>query len=144
MIIGIDASRANRQRKSGTEWYAYYLIRALAAADRQNQYILYADQPLTNGLVDLNPITDQAEVKLKTHLDRANRQILISPHHNFSGQILHWPFKYLWTQGRLSWEMLRLCPDILFIPAHTLPVIHPRKSLVTIHDIGFITQAKLY
>ena len=41
MTIGIDASRANRKHKSGTEWYSYYLIRSLAQADKKNQYILY-------------------------------------------------------------------------------------------------------
>ena len=38
MTIGIDASRANRQRKTGTEWYSYYLIRWLAKLDNKNKY----------------------------------------------------------------------------------------------------------
>mgnify|MGYP006948916358 CR=1 FL=1 len=53
MKIGIDASRANRSHKSGTEWYSYYLIRNLAAIDDKNEYILYTDVPLTDGMVDL-------------------------------------------------------------------------------------------
>lgn len=35
-------------------------------------------------------------------------------------------------------------PNLLFIPAHALPIIYPRKSIVTIHDIGFERQAELY
>ena len=43
MLIGIDASRANRKFKGGTEWYSYYLIRELAKIDSKNQYILYTN-----------------------------------------------------------------------------------------------------
>lgn len=47
------------------------------------------------------------------------------------------PFPRLWTHLRLSWEMVRHPPDLLFIPAHVLPPIHPRRSLVTVHDLGY-------
>ena len=53
MIIGIDASRANRGHKSGTEWYSYYLIKQLARLDDKNSYILYTDTPLVDGMLDL-------------------------------------------------------------------------------------------
>ncbi len=49
------------------------------------------------------------------------------------------PFPRLWTHVRLSWEMARRPPDLLFVPAHVLPLIHPRRSLVTIHDLGYLT-----
>lgn len=47
------------------------------------------------------------------------------------------PFPRLWTHTRLSWEMARRPPDLLFVPAHVLPPIHPRRSLVTVHDLGY-------
>jgi len=47
------------------------------------------------------------------------------------------PFPHLWTHARLSWEMVRRPPHLLFVPAHVLPLIHPRPSLVTIHDLGY-------
>jgi glycosyltransferase involved in cell wall biosynthesis len=47
------------------------------------------------------------------------------------------PFPRLWTHIRLSWEMARRPPKVLFIPAHVLPPIHPRASLVTVHDLGY-------
>ncbi|MFL7807003.1 MAG: glycosyltransferase family 4 protein [Anaerolineae bacterium] len=47
------------------------------------------------------------------------------------------PFPRLWTHIRLSWEMARHPPGVLFIPAHVLPPIHPRVSLVTVHDLGY-------
>ncbi|MFN3763063.1 MAG: glycosyltransferase family 4 protein [Anaerolineae bacterium] len=47
------------------------------------------------------------------------------------------PFPRLWTHIRLSGEMARRPPDVLFIPAHVLPPVHPRRSLVTVHDLGY-------
>ncbi len=47
------------------------------------------------------------------------------------------PFPRLWTHARLSWEMARHPPDLLFVPAHVLPPIRPRLSLVTVHDLGY-------
>jgi len=121
MRIGIDASRANRAHKSGTEWYSYYVIFALAELDSENEYILYTDSPLVGDLASL-----------------------VAKHRNFKSKVLGWPWKFFWTQGRLSLEMLFHAPDVLFVPAHALPIIHPRKSIVTIHDIGFRSDAKLY
>ena len=40
--------------------------------------------------------------------------------------------------------MLTQRPDVLFVPAHTLPIIHPKKSIVTIHDVAFERQELLY
>jgi len=56
MVIGIDASRANKEHKTGTEWYAYYLIKHFAQIDSKNQYVLYTDKPLERGLLDLTRI----------------------------------------------------------------------------------------
>jgi glycosyltransferase involved in cell wall biosynthesis len=43
----------------------------------------------------------------------------------------------LWTHIGLSWEMLTRPPDVLFVPAHVLPVWRPRHSVVTVHDLGY-------
>ncbi len=140
MIIGIDASRANRAHKSGTEWYSYYAIRALAKLDDHNEYILYSDTPIVGSLANLQ--NDEAE-ETRPHY-KNGFQIIKSPHNNFKAKILKWPWKFFWSQGRLSLEMIFNAPDLLFVPAHALPIIHPRKSVVTIHDIGFKRDAKLY
>ena len=47
------------------------------------------------------------------------------------------PFPRLWTHVRLSWEMLRHPPRVLFVPAHVLPLFRPRRTLVTLHDLGY-------
>ncbi len=33
--------------------------------------------------------------------------------------------------------MARHRPDVLFVPAHVVPAIHPRHTVVTIHDLGY-------
>lgn len=149
MLIGIDASRANRQNKTGTEWYSYHLIRELAEIDSKNQYILYTDRPLVGGLANL--ISDQEKFKMKIPPspfvkgeEDAGWQKIVSPHNNFRCKIIKQFLPFFWTQFSLSLEMLFHQPDVLFIPAHTLPIIHPKKSVVTIHDIGFVHDRKLY
>ena len=140
MLIGIDASRANRSHKSGTEWYSYHLIREMAQLDKDNRYILYTDHPLTEGMADLNEDWKAG----KPEVDAKGMQTIKSPHGNFSAKVLKWQHRFFWTQGRLSLEMIGNAPDVLFVPAHTLPLIHPKKSVVTIHDIGFKRQEELY
>lgn len=140
MLIGIDASRANRQRKTGTEWYSFYLIRELARLDSANQYILYTDRPLKP---ELSNLTDDGSLQPENY-DQHGCQIIKSPHNNFKAKVLSWPFRYFWTHGRLSLEMLFRAPDVLFVPSHVLPLIHPRRSVVTIHDVGFARISRLY
>ncbi len=118
MSIGIDASRANNLEKTGTEWYSYYLIQELKKLDRDNRFILYSREKLRGNLADLPP--------------------------NFKSKVLNWPPKRLWTQLRLSWEMFWHRPDILFVPAHTIPLIHPQKTITTLHDVGFVRHPELY
>ena len=48
------------------------------------------------------------------------------------------PFPRMWTHLRLSWEMFRFPPDVLFVPAHVLPLIRPRRTVVTVHDLGYV------
>ncbi|MBU1131715.1 glycosyltransferase family 4 protein [Patescibacteria group bacterium] len=113
MLIGIDASRANKDKKTGVEWYSYHLIEEFKKIDRENRYFLYTNVPLRGKLSVCPP--------------------------NFEEKILKWPIPRSWTIGRLSLEMKfgKEIPDVLFVPAHTLPLLNPKKSVVTIHDIGF-------
>ncbi|MFW5888241.1 MAG: glycosyltransferase family 4 protein [Patescibacteria group bacterium] len=148
MLIGIDASRANRKYKSGTEWYSYYLIKQLAWLDSKNQYILYTDKPLQKELADLgdsNTSFSRSAEEQAGRIDKKGYQTVKSPYNNFTAKVLEWPFTYFWTLGRLSWEMLfGKKPDILFVPAHGLPYFHPKRSIVTIHDVAFRKAKKLY
>lgn len=121
MIIGIDASRANRKNKTGTEWYSFYLIKNLALIDKKNQYILYLDKA---------PLPELEKI--------------VSNSVNFSFKILNWPFTSFWTLGRLTLEMIWSRPDVLFVPAHALPLITPSKTINTIHDVAFVRELDIY
>lgn len=121
MIIGIDASRANLNHKTGTEWYSFHLIKNLAAIDRVNTYWLYVHKPPRPELIEA-----------------------IKDNPNFSFKLLNWPLYSFWTLGRLTLEMLWRRPDVLFVPAHVLPLICPRKTVNTIHDIAFVREKNLY
>ena len=115
MRIGFDASRITTPQRTGTENYSFYLARALAEVDKSNEYILYFRDRLGS--------ESFAEISLGSPA--------------FRPRVLPWP--RLWTQGRLAWECLQHPPDILFIPAHTVPVIRrpSLRTVVTIHDLGF-------
>ncbi len=116
MIIGIEAERANSGQKTGVEHYAQQLILQFAEIDKENQYVLY----------------------LRT---QPQEWILQLPK-NFSYKVM--PFPLFWTQLRLSWEMLRHAPDVLFVPASSMPLVHPRKTVVTVHDLAFMLYPETY
>ena len=111
MLIGIDASRTTVARRTGTENYALSLtceLLALGHGPAGHRFRLYFNDPPPPGLID----------------SRAEQRVI--------------PFPRLWTHLRLSWEMAARPPDLLFVPAHVLPLVHPRRSVVTVHDLGYL------
>lgn len=116
MLIGIDTSRTTKPKLTGTEYYSIEIIKALSEIDQLNRYILYAQSDPSKRLG-----------KLPT---------------NFQTKIM--PFPKFWSQVRLSWEMLWKKPDCLFVPSHTVPIIHPKNTVVTLHDLGFKHFPELY
>lgn len=119
MIIGIDASRANAERRTGTEWYSFHLIQDLKRYDVPGlEVVLYSKEALRDGLEVLPE--------------------------GWSSRILGWPLPRFWNQGRLSLELLRRKVDLFFQPTHTLPLIRPKRIVATLHDIGFERLPQLY
>lgn len=118
MRIGVDASQANAAQRTGTEWYAFDVLHALARVRGEEEYTLYLETPLRDDLADLGP--------------------------GFTSKVLSWPLKRFWHQGRLSGEMLRNAPDVFFAPAHALPLLQAQRSVTTIHDVGFEDFPGLY
>ncbi len=105
--IGIDASRAVSTAPTGTEAYSYHLIHAL-----------------------LPRLLPEHTVRLYA------RQPL--PSNAFTGaEVRTISIPRLWTHLGLSWEMARRPPELLFVPAHVLPLVRPRHTLVTVHDVGY-------
>ena len=108
MRIGIDAQKLNNSRPTGTERYSADVVRGLIE-------VLAPRDELTLYL--------RADKELDEHKKKLRKKVI------------RWP--KLWTLGGLSLEMLLHRPDRLFVPAHVLPLIYPKESVVTIHDVAF-------
>jgi len=61
----------------------------------------------------------------------------------YTKENLKWPLP-MWTQIRLAAEMTVNKPDVLFIPVHVLPLIHPQNSVVTIHGLEYEYYPEMY
>ncbi|MDD2758385.1 MAG: glycosyltransferase family 1 protein [Patescibacteria group bacterium] len=123
MIIGIEASHANKEKRTGVEEYCWQIIQHLKKnIPADVRVILYSQTPLLPVLSDLPP--------------------------NWQPRVLPWVEKLPrrlrkgWTQTRLSWEFLHRPPDVFFAPAQILPLICPEKVVATIHDSVFEVDPK--
>lgn len=116
MLLGIDASRALRSagQQTGTERYSFHLIEAMLRL-----------APALPGPPSLRLYSDVAP-------DQATRQAW----RGADWRII--PSPRLWTHARLSLEMAQHPPAALFVPAHVLPLWRPPRTLVTIHDLGYL------
>jgi len=120
MKIGIDASRIEAGEKlTGVGRYALQIISHLRTQIPEDvQVILYSRRSLREEIFPLPK--------------------------NWQSKILHWPPRRLWTQIRLSFEMFFHPVDVLFVPAHVLPLIRPAKSVSVIHDVSALHSWEAY
>ncbi len=110
MRLGIDASRTTVARLTGTEHYALQMIRALLSLDHGHDITLY-------------------------FRDEPPPRLLPTPFRAFNRAVI--PFPRLWTHLRLAAELWRDRPDLVWVPAHTLPIWFPGRAAVTLHDLGY-------
>jgi glycosyltransferase involved in cell wall biosynthesis len=115
MLIAIDASRAFLKQRTGIEEYSYQVIKHLTKELGDCQVILY--------------LRDDQEIDFDLP-ERWRIKKLWSP--------------WLWTQFRLSLELLFNPVDALFIPSHTIPPFHPKKTIVTIHGLEYEFVSNAY
>jgi glycosyltransferase involved in cell wall biosynthesis len=109
LTIDIDASRAAASERTGTERYSSEVIRGLlqrATADGDVRLRLYSRQPLPD--------------------------LTVTPPHQL--RLLQLP--RLWTHLALGPASVLARPNLLFVPAHVVPLLHP-PTVVTIHDLGY-------
>ena len=109
--IGIDASRAFVSEPTGVEYYSLNLIKNLARIDTVNHYTLYL---------------------------RPGQKVNFTIPQNFKIKTVN--MRYLWTQLGLARELLINPVDLLFVPAHTLPLLNQwvmRRFpvVVTVHGL---------
>lgn len=110
ITIGFDGSRSFVDKKTGTENYSFELLKNLAKIDRTNEYKIY-----------LRP---GCKVDIKEWPE------------NFHFIMI--PYKRLWTQIGLALKTFTDDIDLLFSPAHTVPLIRRPglKTIMTVHDLG--------
>jgi len=137
MKIGIDASRAFIKKRTGIEEYSYQVIRHLKNELADCEVILYVRAGEINERVKKFQLPEKWKIK-EIKMPR------------------------FWTQIGLSREMIFHPVDALFIPAHTVPIIHPSgwlmravnffkkekikkfKTVVTIHGLEYEFLPKAY
>jgi glycosyltransferase involved in cell wall biosynthesis len=115
LTIGIDASRASTARQSGTERYSRRIIEELLNQCVEQRFRLY--------------LNSHHSLNLPQRASTEQRLI---------------PFPRMWTHLRLSAELARHPVDVLFVPAHVVPPVHPRATVVTIHDLGYLHEPEAH
>ena len=107
MKIGIDASRAFLKNRTGIEEYGYQVVKHLRGKLKGAEVTLY--------LRPNKAFCKSCDFKLPK---------------GWKIKVIGWP--RLWTQIGLSLEILKHPVDVLFIPAHTVPIINPNSLLLHI------------
>ena len=115
MLVGVDASRAIRARRTGTEGYSFELLSALVRRSEERRYRLY---------FDCAPPTDFPRG------EGAEFRVIAAPR--------------LWTHYRLAREVAIHPPDLLFVPSHVIPVRCAVPAVATIHDVGYLWYKSAY
>jgi len=120
IVYGIDASSANKEKRTGVENYSRSLIEAMKihALKEGERVVLYSNTKLAQTLGTLPQ--------------------------GWSSAILNWLPGRGWMSVRVSWEMLRRAPSVLFVPGQALPIVCPRAVVTTVHDLAFARRPDLY
>jgi len=115
MLIGLDGSRAFLKERTGIEEYSYQVIKNLRENLKSAQVFLYI---------------------------RSDQKIDFTLPDNWKIKIINWP--YLWTQIGLSIELFFHPVDVLFIPAHIVPAINSKNTVVVIHGLEYEFVSEAY
>ncbi len=119
MKIGIDASRAFSRERTGIEEYSYQVLKHLRDKLDGHQVVLYITSCEINEIRKTDWIPKDWKIK-----------------------IIKWP--RFWTQGGLSLEMLLHPVEVLFVPSHVVPLIHPVKTVMTVHGLEYEMMPEAY
>lgn len=114
MVIGIDCSRAFVKSRTGTENYSYFVVsEILRLPESRNHHFILFVRP--NAVIP-RWIKEQVNVEVK--------EIKL---------------RYLWTQIGLAVATWSSLVEVLWVPAHTLPVLRKPGvvTVVTIHGLEY-------
>ncbi len=125
-VIAIDASRAFVHERTGIEEYAYQVVKHLRISLAQHPIVLYVR---FRGEAARHPRTWIAQ------------HFFVLPD-AWEVRVVSW--RRLWTQCGLALALWRDRPAVLFVPAHTVPWIHPRKTIVVVHGLEYEMTPRAY
>jgi len=114
--VGIDASRFTHKYSNGLELYSYEIINGLLGLFKKHQ----RDYEVTMYLKKRQPERIQGVHQKVIKRDK------------------------LWTKVGLTNELVKNKQDVLFCPSLSMPLTTPKKTIVTIHDVGFKYLKGLY
>src|SRR3984893_4559275 len=110
--IGVEARVLGLPERRGVAQYLYRLIAELLDISDTEEYHVIVDQ-------DINPVNVLDHPRFIVHRVPACRGYRFNT----------------WLQFRLPTHILRARYDLVFYPYNVLPLLHPRKSIVAIHDV---------
>lgn len=121
ITFAIDASSANKEKRTGVETYAFQVIEAMKKEPLRDgeRVVLFSPTPLFGTLAQLPSC--------------------------WESRVLNWPLPSAWMQVRVSLELLRRRPNVLFVPAQGIPRFFFGTPVVTtIHDVAYRRIGNLY
>lgn len=146
MIVGIDYTSAVRQT-GGIGRYTRSLVRALARADRENQYVLLVPSDARD-VAGVLLLPQQSEAQLPQQSDGglpkrlSNQPNLTEVADNF--RFAHAPLSEralvtLWQRLGIPFpvELITGRTDVFYSPDFVLPPTRPSKKILTVHDLSF-------
>jgi glycosyltransferase involved in cell wall biosynthesis len=110
--IGVEARVLGSSDRRGVAQYLYRLIAELLSISDTEEYHIIVDQ-------DINPINVINDPRFIVRTVPACRGYRFNT----------------WLQFRLPAHILRARYDLVFYSYNVLPLLHPTKSIVTIHDV---------
>lgn len=121
MRIGINGKPAFEKRRTGIEEYTYQLLKQWALNPPPgSQLKVYTKDLPSNIPGSSQTLSDYFNADVSKELQF---EVLKAAR--------------LWTQIRLGAALLRDRPDVFFNPMQILPRYTPRRSIVTVHDLGY-------
>ncbi len=112
MKIAIQAADLDAKRIDGTRVYMLNLLKYFGTLDTTDSFYIY-------------------------HKNIFNAELVPPSFSNY--KIIQKPARFFWTQTRFAWELIRDCPDVLWMPMAAMPIVHSRKikTVITVHDLAF-------
>jgi glycosyltransferase involved in cell wall biosynthesis len=112
MLLGIEASHANRLKRTGVEEYCFQIIEHLKKViPADTRVVLYSEKKLLFPLAELPD--------------------------NWESKVIAWTAKKGWSQFALSKYFLKNSPDVFFAPGQLVPFICPKNTVTMVHDSAF-------